>query len=241
MVEEIGTVDKLAPVGPPAHLTYNGGPLITAVEVFTVFWGRAWTTGTRKTLASQVNAFFDAILVSPLLDQLGEYSVPGEAIGRGRRVGSATVTTPTLGTSVSDGAIQHFLQQEIATNAAFPRPSATTLYFVYLQPGVSVAQGGGRSCQAFCGYHNDINGQVFYAVMPYPGCRGCTGSLAVLDALTATSSHELCEAITDPVPGQGWYDNGNNEEIGDLCAWQTKQVAGSTVQLEWSNAGNTCR
>jgi hypothetical protein len=32
------------------------------------------------------------------------------------------------------------------------------------------------------------------------------GGMTNLEALTTTSSHELCEAITDPVPGQGWYD-----------------------------------
>jgi hypothetical protein len=57
-----------------------------------------------------------------------------------------------------------------------------------------------------------------------------------LDALTSTSSHELCEAITDPVPGQGWYD-----EIGDICAWQTKQLGNYTVQLEWSNSDASCK
>ena len=80
-----------------------------------------------------------------------------------------------------------------------------------------------------------FDGNVFYAVMPYPGCQGCTGTLAEFDALTSVSSHELCEAITDPVPGQGWYDDVNGE-IGDICAWQTRVVDGYTVQLEWSNA-----
>src|SRR5260370_40982263 len=26
----------------PAHLTYMGGPLITNVQIFTVFWGKLW-------------------------------------------------------------------------------------------------------------------------------------------------------------------------------------------------------
>src|SRR5438309_5240192 len=26
-----------------AHLTYNNGPLLTAVQVFTVFWGTKWS------------------------------------------------------------------------------------------------------------------------------------------------------------------------------------------------------
>jgi len=111
--------------------------------------------------------------------------------------------------------------------------------FPYRLPAVSVTQGGSRSCQAFCGYHNDINSTIFYAVMPYPGCHGCTGSLSALDALTSTSSHELCESITDAVPGSGWYDDANGE-IGDICAWKTKTVAGYTVQLEWSNRANAC-
>ena len=75
--------------------------------------------------------------------------------------------------------------------------------------------------------------------MPYPGCAGCLGSYASFVALTSTSSHELCEAITDPIPGQGWYDDANGE-IGDICAWQTKQIGGYTVQLEWSNKSGTC-
>jgi hypothetical protein len=63
--------------------------------------------------------------------------------------------------------------------------------------------------------------------------------MTAFDALTGTSSHELCEAITDPVPGSGWYDNANGE-IGDICAWNFKKVAGYTVQLEWSNVQGKC-
>jgi hypothetical protein len=80
---------------------------------------------------------------------------------------------------------------------------------------------------------------LYYAVMPYPGCSGCAGGLALLDALTSTSSHELCEAITDPVPGEGWYDDQNGE-IGDICAWRTRRLGDYTVQLEWSNQQGAC-
>jgi hypothetical protein len=76
--------------------------------------------------------------------------------------------------------------------------------------------------------------------MPFPDCSGCQGSLALFDAIISTSSHELCEAITDPIPGEGWYDNANGE-IGDICAWQTKTVGQYTVQLEWSNSSGFCR
>jgi hypothetical protein len=223
----------------PPQLTYRNGPLLTAVEVFTLFWGSAWQQPANATLLAQVNQFFDAILKSTLMDQMAEYSVPGKTIAHGKLTGTLTITTPALRQTVTDTAIQHMLQQEISSNPAVPQPSSNTLYFVYLPPGVKVIQGGAASCQAFCGYHNDIAGQVFYAVMPYPGCAGCTGGLNAFDALTSTSSHELCEAITDPIPGQGWYDDANGE-IGDICPWLTKKISAYTVQLEWSNKANKC-
>jgi hypothetical protein len=228
----------LAPAAAPPRLTYRNGPLMAAVRVFTIFWGPLWKQTPQAALVGQVNAFFDFILTSPLIDQLAEYNVPKFAIAHGKRIGTATLTSPALKGSVTDEAVQQMLQHA-ATGKSVPKPTANTLYFIYVQPGVRVVMGGSASCQAFCGYHNAIGTKVFYAVMPYPGCSGCTGGLAAFDALTSTSSHELCEAITDPIPGQGWYDDTNGE-IGDICAWQTKKIDRYTVQLEWSNAANQC-
>jgi hypothetical protein len=222
----------------PAALTYRNGPLLPNVEVFTIFWGAAWKTAPQSGLIAQLNGFFDFILTSPLIDQLGEYTVGKLKIGHGRRTGSATVATGLPRTSVTDNAVRTFVQQQITKGTA-PKVTANSLYFVYVAPGVRVVMGGSSSCQAFCGYHNAVGNKLFYAVMPYPGCTGCTGGITPFDALTSTSSHELCEAITDPIPGSGWYDDANGE-IGDICAWKTKTVGQYTVQLEWSNAANAC-
>jgi hypothetical protein len=224
--------------GPTPNLTYRGGPLLSAVQVFTFFWGDGWQGQPQDGLMQQVIQFFDYVVTSPLIDQLAEYSVAGNAVGHGANLGAVPLAA-ALGSSVDDSAIQQMIQQEISTNSAVPQPTPSSLYFVFLPPGVAVSLGGSSSCVAFCGYHNDINGQIFYAVMPYPDCSGCTGALTVLDALTSTTSHELCEAITDPIPGQGWYDD-NNGEIGDICAWQTKHLGAYTVQLEWSNQAGSC-
>jgi hypothetical protein len=227
-----------APASAP-HLTYRNGPLIASVEVFSVFWGAAWNSAPQAAMMKEVNQFFDYILTSPLIDQLAEYNVPGYKISHGKHIGTTVITSPVLGPSIHDTAIQHTLQSEIANDGAFPKPSPNTLYFLYFPPGVKVIQGGAGSCTAFCGYHNDIGGQIFYAAMPFPGCAGCVGSLQPVDALTSTSSHEMCEAITDAIPGQGWYDDVNGE-IGDICAWKTKKIGKYTVQLEWSNKANKC-
>jgi hypothetical protein len=230
-------VQAAAPAAAP-HLTYRNGPLLTAVQVFTVFWGSAWQQAANKGLVTQINQFFDFILTSPLVDQLGEYSVSDQTIGHGSRIGTTVLTSPEPGTSVQDSAIQQLIQQEIDAGT-LPVTNANTLYFVFLPAGVTVEQGGSASCQTFCGYHDSFGQNVYYAVMPYPGCSGCTGGLALFDALTSTTSHELCEAITDPIPGQGWYDD-NNGEIGDICAWKTRALGNYTIQLEWSNKARSC-
>lgn len=218
-------------------LTYRKGPLIGAIEVFTIFWGVGWKAKPQSDMIAKVNAFFDFVLTSPLIDQLAEYNAGTFKIGHGRHTGSITIPAKSA-SSVTDAAIQTFLTQQI-TAGKIPKTTANTLYFVYLPPGVRVVMGGSSSCQAFCGYHSAIGTTAFYAVMPYPGCTGCVGGLAPFDALTSTTSHELCEAITDPVPGQGWYDDANGE-IGDICAWQTRKIGAYTVQLEWSNEAGGC-
>src|SRR5438477_5288505 len=72
----------VAPAG--ANLTYRGGPLISNVEVFTIFWGNLWESSSGSAnLMSKLNTFFGDIVVSPLIDQLTEYNVPSQMIGQG--------------------------------------------------------------------------------------------------------------------------------------------------------------
>src|SRR5438067_410813 len=213
--------ETFAAVPATPHLTYRNGPLIANVEVFTIFWGPVWQQAPNSALVTQINQFFDFILTSALIDQMHEYSVPGRKVAHGKRIGSIMIATPKLHASVTDAAVQHMLQHEITTNAAVPKPTPNTLYFVYLEPGVKVVQGGAASCQAFCGYHSDISGQIFYAAMPFPGCAGGRGSLPDRDALTSTSSHEQCEAITDPIPRQCWYEEADDQN-GDIGARNAK-------------------
>ena len=229
----------------PAKLTYRNGPLLTAVEVYTIFWGAAWVQSPQIALATELNRFFDFILTSSLMDVLAEYSVPGKVIRHGRRIGATTIDDSEPGGSsgtVSDDQIQSALKDWLQ-QGRIPAVTSNTLYFVFLPPGVTSTQGGGKSCGTgsndYCGYHNQIDSKIFYAVEPYIDCSACTYANGIGDRLTAVSSHELCEAITDPVPGQGWYDDTYGE-IGDICHTSITQLGGFTVQREWSNRGNAC-
>src|SRR4029077_18671303 len=149
-----------APVSAP-NLTYRGGPLLGAVQVFTIFWGDAWQQDPQAGLLRQLNQFFDYVVTSPLLDQLGECRVPGTAIVPGANAGSVTVANPApAGTAIADVDIQQLIRQEIANDPAVPKPTPSSLYYVYLPPGVAVTKNGGASCAAFCGYHDAIGGQI---------------------------------------------------------------------------------
>ena len=234
-------------IGAPPVLTYGNGPLLTNVQVVTIFWGTSWNQASQSALLSQVNQFFDFILTSPLIDILGEYSVAGKTIGHGSHIGTFTDTGSQPGGNtgqVSDAQVQQQLQAWI-TNGNVPSQNANTLYFVYLPTGVTLTgpanAGGGTSCVDFCGYHWFISGtnpEIYYAAMPFPGCNGCLGGLTQIQSLTSVSSHELCESITDPHPWTGW--NSPQGEIGDICAWQTDVMGGYTVQKEWSNSAGAC-
>src|SRR5436190_19210942 len=63
---------------PAAQLTYRGGPLLTAVEVVTVYWGAAWNEATAQATAQSLNAFFQFMRASPHIDQLAEDNTPHE-------------------------------------------------------------------------------------------------------------------------------------------------------------------
>ena len=231
-------VRAMAPATPP-KLTFRNGALLQSVKVFTLFWGKAWTTSPDLVkMAGQVNDFFRYVLTSPLMDAMAEYNVPGKSIQHGALIGTANTATPAPKASVKDASIQSLIQKLI-TKGTLPHATPDTLYFVFTPPGTKVVDGKDASCSQFCGYHNQATAGFFYAAMPYPDCNGCLDGMPAFDALTGTTSHELCEAITDPVPGTGWYDDANGE-IGDICAWKFKKLGGYTVQLEWSNKANNC-
>jgi hypothetical protein len=61
-----------------------------------------------------------------------------------------------------------------------------------------------------------------------------------LQSLTAVSSHELAEAITDPDTANGYHDftQYGYPEIGDLAAGHFGMLNGYVVQAEWSNYYN---
>ena len=110
------------PNAPAPVLTNHGGTVLQNVQVVPIYWGAAWATGANATLPGQIDAFFDFILTSSLMDLLGEYSLPGKPIQHGSRLPSIHVTnnepgTPTAsGRLVTDAQIRTQIQNWISSN-----------------------------------------------------------------------------------------------------------------------------
>jgi hypothetical protein len=143
--------------------------------------------------------------------------------------GPAVHLSETPPATIDDSQIGLFIRQKILTKQIPDAVKNQTLYVIYYPDTTDITLQGSHSCQSFGGYHSEV-GMADGRVVPYaviPRCGGF-GSLGGLDELTATTSHELLEAVTDPLPlsnpayefpegnGLAWALSGGGE-IGDLC------------------------
>jgi Invasin, domain 3 len=123
----------------------------------------------------------------------------------------------------------------ITTNLKLPTNLAH-FYPVFFPPGVeTVDVDGTNSYDGFCGYHRAFGtnaDKTVYADMPYEA-NACNagqapnGNLAA-DAAVSTLSHELNDAITDPLElDHAWIDLAGNE-IADMCDQAYGRPLGST-------------
>ncbi len=235
-------------------LRYYGGPVISHVKVFIVFWSSEVGTELQVKLAP----FYRSILDSGYMDVLAQYKTDvsamdgrngtGQTIGRGRLIGQKIIAPQNQSTTLTDRMIQKELSAQIAAGV-LPAPDADTLYMVYFPQGILIKGpgGSGMSCQTFDAYHDGFKtsqgGAVFYGVMPDCG----------LDFAGATevSSHETIEAVTDPFPTPGnnpaypqAWNSIRGDEVADLCQEQSPSyVSGSVTSVvarPWDNSIGAC-
>jgi len=211
-------------------LSYHGGPVLSHVDIITVFWGADVLN------PDGVNAFYADVTNSPYVDWLVEYSTPTQAIGRGRMAGSIVDADPPAG-DPSDDDIAAELDR-LVDAGRLPEPDENTLFMVHFPPGITVYLGPYPSC-GYLGYHSAYtrNGRpVYYGVLP-----DCYSDF---DETTAVSGHELLEAITDPdgTDEVAWNDDyyGSQGEISDLCGSTRGSIDGYAVLLGWSNSVGDC-
>jgi hypothetical protein len=205
-----------------APLVYNGGPLLGNVQLHTLYWGDWWNTTAGKAQRGTMDIFLQHLVKSKFVANLVQFGRPGMAIGLGTHLGSMVLTGADVTSEISDEAMRTKLAETISGNAALD-VTANSLYLVLTPPGVVISNHDGEtSSDGICGYHWVIPDdpdlaletaeRIVYAVVPYPTGE-CLGGVVRFRAHTRIISHEIAEAITDPVPGKGWY--GDDGEIAD--------------------------
>ena len=226
-------------------VTYHGGALLTAVNAQAVYLGSDWqNTSTLQTQKGQLDQFVSTLVSGSYMDMLTN---AGYNVGRGTSTAGAIDNLTLSKTSgVTDSQIQADIQSMISAGQV-QAPTADNLYIVYVEPGVVIKTSFGASNTAFLGYHGAFAGHtaggaaadIHYAVIAYPGAPNFSatsqGFASNLDDLTAVSSHEVAEAVTDPnvnYKALGWYDDQLNGEIGDLAVGHYSTLSGFLVQDE---------
>ncbi|MFO0801989.1 MAG: Ig-like domain-containing protein [Gemmataceae bacterium] len=204
---------------PAVH--YYGGNLLTSVEAQPVYYGSSWSSA--PAVQATTDAFLKDLANSAYMDALHQ---AGYGVGRGTASpGVNDSINIAAGTVVTDASIQARLKSDIASGLV-PAPDANRLYVVYVEPNVAVNLGNGQGTtqQGVLGYHGAFAGSngatIRYAVIAYPGGSVGNSSLgtSAVDQLTAVTSHEVAEAVTDPDVNfgrLGWYDPQRGE-IGDI-------------------------
>jgi hypothetical protein len=212
-------------------VTYFGGNLLPHVEAQAVYLGNTWSSSPANTAqAATLDSFLKDVTGGAYMDALTR---AGYGVGRGTATAGAVDNTAlSPGSTISDGAIRARLQNDISTGLA-QAPDPNRLYVVYVEPNVAVSLPGGQGTtqQGILGYHTAFAGHdaagnpvaIRYAVVAYPGGTVGNSSLGTSapDQLTAVTSHELAEAVTDPDVNfgrLGWVDPALGDEIGDITA-----------------------
>jgi hypothetical protein len=245
-------------------LKYYGGPVIPNAKVTVVIWGN----NVQKDIIATTPDFFNSLTKSDMMDWMDQYNTAGKGldgrdgtnqhIGKGSYTGLVTIQPTKTSGTIDDTEIQAELQRQI-DGGKLSKPDDSTLFMVYFPPGMTITIEGMQSCSQFCAYHG-FNGaptpsnHFYYGVMPDLGgaCSFGCGFHQHLDNVTSISTHEFCEAVTDPFPTPGstpaypqaWNDT-QGSEIGDLCADSMNSLTGAngksySVQSEYDNTMSSC-
>ncbi len=254
-----------------ANFTYRGGALMPAYRTFEVVWAHS-ATAPEPTISDGLGEFLGDVAAASgtasnqnLFSMLPEYSLSGQVtaydstyLGKAQiePSGGAQIEPPAIATTIADRIQAGALPAPVASASGAPE----TLYVIVLSPNMSVCiepgscAGPSVGSPTFCSFHDSskYNGTPYtYAVLPDLSgnmAGGCGESVNQLDNETSSLSHQITEAVTDPLIEEeklGWYDNSNGE-IADICVTTNDEAKNTinghtwTVQKVWSIVANSC-
>lgn len=216
--------------GPATTVSKGTGPIFTNVAVQLIFWGSAWNEPTTTPSAPQVVAAVSNILSGAYMNKLAQYGV-----GKGSLAGAFTVSSPEPD-SPFDPADVASLTLFLIYNGTFPKPGegagGSQLLVFIMPPGVT-----STSSDAI-GEHAVAKSPLGDFEQPYAWVT----SDGTLDGLTETFSHELVEAVSDPL-GDAWQVDPRNSqpwhELCDVCQ-SVADLNGVSVVSYYSASDRAC-
>jgi len=197
---------------------------------------------------------------------------------------------------ITDAQLQTELSAYLAAHTSLPKGPAQQYFVLFPHNVVTCLEAGVCSNNFYCAYHSSIEGntsnEIIYSDIPFSlldsvaHAKACQadGNSAVqhpngditggeettkyADIALKYTSHEYIEASTDPIEGEGWWENLHGQEIGDKCNFTGSgsgegedpnaflpTLGGSAsptlynqlisgdhfyIQSEWDNAGKAC-
>ena len=227
------TMDPTPPVEPraatdhpAAWLIHAGGDYVqSAPRVYTIIWPGS------EQIGQQSEQFVSWLLTSDYFTTaLAEYGV-----GAGQSMG-LIVLPNSAPAKLIDSDFGALVKQLVSNGQVDPQNDANTQVLFVLPPTTIVTDPTGNvSCQQILGYHSSPSSSL--PIIAYDVIADCDTSATELDGLTKVMSHEIAEAATDPLPGDGYYDDEPKaQEISDLCNFNESlpiDVPGNTPSRYW--------
>lgn len=255
------------PVNPfiltPVPVTLSGRTLANP-SIHNLYWDDDWdghNPGAPK--SAQLDAFTSDLAASHYFDPAGQYGV-GSASFTGSHGSSVFCPIRSPGAHAEFIEILLWASCEVSFDPFSPLPGLfpavtgvpkaddNSLYVVYLPRESDIIEGG---CASFAAYH--FFGAVpntHFEVVPFPPfvipvteaqsfpfavvATKCAQA-PLLDAITATASHEIIEASTDPLVGLGWINN-TVVTMGDLLSHIFDFFNNVGVDLKVGEAADIC-
>lgn len=272
---------SLAAVSTPSGpVLYHDGQVMHTNTVYTIFWAPSGHPMS-ATYEGLINRYFTDVAAasgtaSNVYSVATQYYDTPAAIQYASTFGGSYVDTnpfPANGCSqatvcLTDPQLQAEIQRVLTATGW--HAGTSTMFFLMTPNAVgSCFDVTGTECttNAYCAYHSDFidaNGEhVIYADQPYDGTiQGCAGAPGQgfpndhdADATINAISHEHMEAITDPFGDAWWANDGQGDEIADLCVGDFGTPQGTangqpynqvinghaySLQLEYSNDNAGC-
>ena len=217
---------------PPQTIVKGSGFAIVDPTVWLVFWGSEWTKARPPVDPNALIAAVKTIVQSDYIAFLKEYNV--ESLSWGGVYFDGSDPPATFYRSTIQGEVV-----KLIANGTLPVPNTgnfhDTFYCVMMPSTATYGPGGLGGEHSAASWKNPADNHTYSPFVAWIGN-------GTLDAMTATFSHELAEALTDP---QGnWIQvapasSSSWNEICDVCA-SVAYLDGVAVSSYWSNAEQAC-